>query len=114
MLGIKMLNLLGYTVLIASDGDEAISVILKHDATIDIILMDQSMPNKDGITATHEIRQLEADGKLLRKHIIIAVTAVVNSESRASFSRAGADDFLSKPLSLGTLEQTLAMFLRAE
>lgn len=113
-LGLKMLTSLGYTVLLASDGDEAITVLLSHDLNIDMILMDQSMPNKDGVTATHEIRQLEAEGKLRRKHAIIAVTAVVNSESRAAFGRAGADDFLSKPLSLGMLEQTLATFLRVE
>jgi CheY-like chemotaxis protein len=114
MLGIKMLTLLGYTVLVASDGDDAITLFLKHDITIDVILMDQSMPNKDGVAATREIRQLESEGKLLRKHIIIAVTAVVNSESRASFDLAGADDFLSKPLSLRRLEQTLARFLSSE
>lgn len=109
-----MLTSLGYTVLLASDGDEAIAVLHSHDLNIDMILMDQSMPNKDGITATREIRQLEADGKLRRKHVIIALTAVVNSESRAAFGRAGADEFLSKPLSLGMLEQTLATFLRVE
>jgi CheY-like chemotaxis protein len=110
----KMLTSLGYLVRLAADGNEAISLILKHDLEIDMILMDQSMPNKDGITATREIRQLEAKGKLLRKHIIIAVTAVVDSESRANFNSAGANEFLSKPLSMGRLEQTLAMFLRVE
>lgn len=109
-----MLTSLGYSVLVAADGNEAISLLVAHDVEIDMILMDQSMPNKDGITATREIRQLEAEGKLLRKHAIIAVTAVVDSESRANFNSAGADDFLSKPLSLGRLEQTLATFLRVE
>lgn len=113
-LGTKMLTSLGYSVLVAADGNEAIDIILLHDRAIDMILMDQSMPNKDGVTATREIRQMEAEGKLTRKHAIIAVTAVVDSESRASFKSAGADDFLSKPLSLGMLEQTLATFLRVE
>lgn len=113
-LGNKMLTSLGYTVLLANDGDEAISKTLQHDVVIDMILMDQSMPIKDGITATREIRALETSGKLLRRHPIVAVTAVVDTESRAQFKDAGADDFLAKPLSLGKLEQTLATFLRVE
>ncbi|TVY36171.1 Sensor histidine kinase [Lachnellula subtilissima] len=113
-LGVKMLTSLGFTVIVASDGEEAIAHLLTHDDDIDVILMDQSMPKKDGVTATLEIRQLEAEGKLLRKHAIIAVTAVVNDESRASFSHAGADDFLSKPLSLKRLEQALAIFQHPE
>lgn len=110
-----MLTSLGYSVLLAADGNEAISLLLLlHDVTIDMILMDQSMPNKDGVTATREIRLLESEGKLLRKHAIIAVTAVVDSESIANFNDAGADAFLSKPLSLSKLEQTLATFLGVE
>jgi CheY-like chemotaxis protein len=42
------------------------------------------MPKKDGITATAEIRALEHSGRLQRKHIIVALTAVVNTESRGS------------------------------
>jgi CheY-like chemotaxis protein len=109
-----MLTSLGYLIIVAADGNEAISLLLKHDIAIDKILMGQSMPNKDGVTATREIRELEAEGKLLRKYAIIAVTAVVDSESRASFNSAGADEFLTKPLSMSRLEQTLATFLRVE
>lgn len=109
-----MLTSLGYSVLVASDGDEAISILLAHDMSIDMVLMDQSMPNKDGVTATREIRQLEVEGKLLRTHTIIAVTAVVDSESMASFRSAGADEFLSKPLSMSRLEHTLVTFLRVD
>jgi CheY-like chemotaxis protein len=69
------------------------------------------MPKKDGITATAEIRALEASGKLQRKHIIVALTAVVNTESRAKFKEAGADDFLAKPLSLTGLKDALAVHL---
>lgn len=107
-----MLASLGYQVQVAEDGQEAIDQLLKNDASIDAILMDQSMPRKDGITATREIRELEAAGRLTRKgRPIIAVTAVVNSEAQAKFREAGADDFLAKPLSLSRLEQTLATYL---
>ena len=112
-LGKKMLSALGYTVLIAADGNEAISNAIKHDTEIDVILMDQSMPNKDGITATRELRVMERSGRLLRKHVIIACTAVVDSASRVNFLEAGADDFLSKPPALSKMDQALAAYVRA-
>ena len=106
-----MLAVLKYQVLLAHDGEEAIAQIMKHDATIDAILMDQSMPNMDGITATKEIRAMEAARTLSRRRPIIAVTAVVSIQAQALFRAAGADDFLTKPLSLSKLEQTLAAHL---
>ncbi|KAG9682032.1 PAS/PAC sensor hybrid histidine kinase, partial [Aureobasidium melanogenum] len=107
----KMLVSLKHKVIIAPDGEAAVSQVLTHDTAIDIIFMDQSMPKKDGITATKEIRALEQEGKLQRKHLIIALTAVVNTESRAKFKEAGADDFLAKPLSLTGLKDALAVHL---
>jgi CheY-like chemotaxis protein len=106
-----MLLKLGYKVLTADDGCEAIIQITKHNETIDAILMDQSMPNMDGITSTRNIRALEAAGKLSKRTPIIAVTAVVSSESQHAFQDAGADDFLSKPLALGKLKDTLVLYL---
>jgi len=63
-------------------------------------LMDQSMPRKDGVTATREIRELEAAGKI-RRRPIIAVTAVVNSESQHYFRKAGADAFFGEATEFG-------------
>ncbi|MCJ1244656.1 hypothetical protein MMC30_001855 [Trapelia coarctata] len=110
-LGEKMLTSLGYQVIAAFDGQEAIEQVVKHDMTIDAILMDQSMPTKDGVTATKEIREMEEAGKLSRRRPIIALTAVVSAQAQATFKAAGADDFLAKPLSLDKLEQTLGAYL---
>ena len=87
---------------------------MKHDNNVDAILMDQSMPQKDGVTATREIRAMEAVGTLSRRRPIIALTAVVGAQAQALFKSAGADDFLTKPLSLSKLEQTLAAHLPAK
>lgn len=108
-----MLSALRYQVLTADDGVDAIEQITNHDDTIDAILMDQSMPRKDGVTATKEIRAMEARGTLSRRRVIIALTAVVSAEAQALFKAAGADDFLTKPLSLDQLRQTLAIHLTA-
>lgn len=109
-----MLQSLGYEVIIAEDGVFAIEQIMKHDADIDAILMDQSMPRKDGVTATREIRAMESEGILTRTRPIVAVSAVVSVEAQTLFKLAGANDFLAKPLSLGRLELALATHLHVE
>jgi CheY-like chemotaxis protein len=105
-----MLTMLKYDVLLAEDGQEAIDIVKEHADTIDAILMDQSMPRKDGITATREIRALEVAGILRNRQTIIAVTAAAGPEAQAQFLDAGTDVFLPKPLSLAKLEQTLSQF----
>ncbi|KAI4266159.1 MAG: hypothetical protein L6R38_008916 [Xanthoria sp. 2 TBL-2021] len=109
-LGRKMLSALHYDVISAEDGVEGIEKLFEHDAEIDIILMDQSMPRKDGVATTQEIRELEASSQLSRRRPIIAVTAAVNARAQVHFKEAGADDFLAKPLSMAQLEETLAKY----
>ncbi|EXJ89862.1 hypothetical protein A1O3_02929 [Capronia epimyces CBS 606.96] len=109
-LGVKMLKTLGYNVIVADDGQEAIEKIIEMDQDIDLVLMDQSMPHKDGITATKEIREMELQGRLSRKRPIIMVTAVVGPDAQALCMSAGADAFLPKPLALSKLEHTLKAF----
>jgi CheY-like chemotaxis protein len=106
-----MLLKLGYEVIAANDGCEALVQLTENDGKIDAILMDQSMPRKDGVTTTSEIRAMEAAGKLSRRTPILAVTAVVNTEAQGAFQHAGADDFLAKPLSLERLKDTLAIYV---
>lgn len=106
-----MLASLGYDVLTADDGQAGIDEILEHDATVDAIIMDESMPRKSGTIATKEIREMEASGVLSRRRPIIAVTAVVNPAAQSNFLAVGADDFLAKPLSLAKLRDTLATHL---
>ncbi len=109
-----MLEFLGHKVLTAENGEDAIEQITRYDDVVDLVLMDQSMPKKDGVTATKEIRAMEAAGILTRRHPILAVTAVVSAKSQAMFKAAGSDNFLPKPLSMGKLERALAEYLPTE
>lgn len=112
-----MLASLNYTTILAVDGVEALEKIRAHDHEIDVVLMDQSMPRKDGISATREIRELEREGVLIggqrngERRVIIAVTAVVSAEAEKAFEVAGADGFLAKPLSMKKLEETLEKYV---
>ncbi|KAK5025649.1 hypothetical protein LTS07_007853 [Exophiala sideris] len=110
-LGVKMLQTLGYNVMTADDGQEAVEKLVEHDSKIDLILMDQSMPRKDGVTALKEIREMEQSGELSRARPLIMVTAVVGRDAASLCISSGADAFLPKPLSLSKLESTLNRFL---
>ena len=110
-LGEKMLASLNYEVVIASDGAAAIDLLLSQKLNFEVILMDQSMPRMDGVAATKKIRALEKEGKLKGRTPIIALTAVVNSDARHDFRKAGAEDFLAKPLGLDKLRDTLRRYI---
>ena len=68
-----------------------------RNAKPDIVLMDVSMPIKDGLTATAEIRVLETAHKL-NKCPIIALTANAMPEDRARCFDTGMNDFITKPV----------------
>jgi len=88
----------------ASDGVEAIA--LSEQFEHDVILMDCNMPRLDGYQATQRIRARE--GEEGSRVPIIAVTAGVLAEEHERTSRAGMDDFLSKPIIASDLSRMLA------
>ncbi len=106
-----MLRKLGYGILTAADGREAVDALaaaMRNHVTgtpqpIGAILMDLNMPDVDGLQAT---RQIQATwGKLAPP--IIAVTAAASDEDRNRCLDAGMDDYLTKPLQVAALAQAL-------
>lgn len=83
----------GFTVLIASAGDEALRLVA--ESLPQLVLMDLSIPIVDGWECT---RRLKADE--LTRHIpIIALTAHAMRGDEERALRAGCDGYLSKPIS---------------
>ncbi|HXJ50381.1 MAG TPA: response regulator, partial [Burkholderiales bacterium] len=83
----------GMEMVSANNGREAIRLV-KEQPGIDIVLMDIMMPEMDGITTMQEIRKLPEKKDLP----IIAVTAKAMKGDREKCIRAGAWDYLSKPV----------------
>ena len=90
-------------ILWAKDGQEAVEMFKAND--IDLVLMDLQLPIMDGYTATREIKKIDS------KVPIIAQTAHVMSGEREKCLEAGCDDYLSKPIRLQILIDTLSKYL---
>jgi CheY-like chemotaxis protein len=87
----------GYTVLIAEDGSSGIHTA--RASLPDLILMDVSLPDVDGLDLT---RQLKVDARTAHIPIII-ITAHAMVGDRQQSLAAGADDYHMKPVELATL-----------
>jgi CheY-like chemotaxis protein len=99
-----MLEKLGCTVLVVSDGAAALDAAKSNE--YDLVLMDVYMPGTDGLEATRCIRDYEVEhgGHLA----VIAMTASALESDRDLCLKAGMDDFLSKPVKPSELAKLLA------
>ncbi|MCK4874710.1 MAG: response regulator, partial [Sulfurimonas sp.] len=103
-----LLNKLGLEFVNADDGLEAIDAFKKE--TFSLILMDENMPNMNGIEATKHIREIETEEKLSRTPII-AVSASAFKEDKERFLSVGMDDYVAKPIDHKELERVLRKYL---
>jgi CheY-like chemotaxis protein len=95
---------LGYTSDIAKSGPEALD---KFSAGhYDLVIMDVQMQGMDGLEATRRIRAFEKD-KNLKPTPILATTGNATEDDKLFCTRAGMDDYLSKPFELEDLEKKL-------
>ena len=88
----------GLTVEIGRNGVEAIER-LNEIPDIDLVLMDVMMPEMDGLEA---MRRIRADGRF-KKLPIIAITAKAMKDDQEQCRRAGANDYIAKPIDVDKL-----------
>ena len=98
----KVLQRLGYDVIEAADGHEALRAVGEH--AFDAILMDCQMPGMTGYEVSEEIRRREGT----RHNRIVAVTAHALGDERERCLAAGMDDYLAKPFLPEQLAEVLA------
>ena len=96
-----MLKRLGYEFDICNNGEEAINTLL--NSSYSLVLMDCQMPILDGFEATRNIRKQTPISDIP----IIALTAGATDKEKQQCYDAGMNDFLSKPIKLGLLKDTL-------
>ncbi len=98
---------LGYIVLEASNGQEAVDIAGREHP--DLILMDLDLPILDGITATQRIRQQTQ----LEKVPIVAITAYPMSYTHVKAFAKGCDEYMPKPIDMTELERLVTRYLPA-
>ena len=94
----------GYEVVVAHDGIEAIEKAEANSPTV--IIMDIQMPAMDGLEATNRLR---TNSRFVNTPII-ALTALAMPGDRERCLRAGASEYMSKPVSLKALKQVIESF----
>ncbi|MFZ4603670.1 MAG: ATP-binding protein [Caulobacterales bacterium] len=100
----------GAKIVMAANGREAVD--LWRDGGFDMILMDVEMPEMNGLSATAEIRSLEAALGLLRTPIA-ALTANVMTHQIARYSDSGFDAHIAKPIDPRRLFEAIAALTAA-
>jgi PAS domain S-box-containing protein len=88
----------------ARDGLQAVELFRNHKS-IKMVLMDIRMPNMNGIEAAREIRRINTETPL------IALTAYAFTNDREKSLEAGCNEYLSKPVKLDTLIETLNKYI---
>jgi CheY-like chemotaxis protein len=98
-----MLEKLGHTVMVVSDGQQALAALDKE--TFDLVFMDIQMPGMDGLEVTKNLREKESTtGHHLR---VVAMTAHAMNGDRERCLEAGMDGYLAKPIDVKELIQSI-------
>lgn len=94
----------GFTVFTALNAEDALSITEKERP--DLVLLDIKMKGMDGLAALKHIRELDQNTK------IIMVTALDDQDKMREAYKLGACDYITKPLILDYLEQTVSKNLK--
>lgn len=98
------LELLGYKVTLASDGEQGLEFFKTRQ--FDLCILDVMMPRKDGFTLAAEIRSISTQSP------VIFLTALDQSENRINGFKAGCDDYIIKPFSSEELALRIEAILK--
>lgn len=85
-----------YDILIAGSGERGIELLKGND--VDLILLDIRLPGMDGVETLKKIREIRKDGT------IIMMTAYEDVKTVITSMKAGASDYLVKPLDIDELD----------
>ena len=103
--GVKILQKLGYSVLRARDGQEALEVFESNKNTVDLVILDMRMPYNGG-RAFDQLKQIKSDVKVL-----IASGYTEDQQIREMFKQ-GCIGFIQKPFSVNLLSDKIMKALK--
>lgn len=97
----RMLKRLGYSVLLAADGHQALAVYDEHRDSIAGVILDLVMPVMDGVEVLEKLRRLDPDAK------VIMTSGYHEKELAARLAGRGIAGFLQKPYVMSDLGKVL-------
>ena len=101
-LGREMLEELGFEVLTAADGRDALEMFRERHAEIRFVLMDLTMPHMDGEEAYREFRRIDPQVR------VVICSGYNQQEVSQKFVGKGLAGFLKKPYQLSELKEAIA------
>lgn len=90
----RLLEGLGYSVTVASDGIEVINIYREHQDEIDLIILDLVMPVMRGDETFHKLQQINPECK------VILMSGIIKEEELQELFDAGALGFINKPFNV--------------
>jgi signal transduction histidine kinase/CheY-like chemotaxis protein len=104
----RMLHKIGFTTVLAADGQEAVEIFRADLSRFVLVLLDLTMPRMDGEEVFTELRRLNSD-------ICVVLMSGFNAqEVLVRFSGRGLDSFLQKPFTLDALREVMRTVLGRE
>jgi two-component system, cell cycle sensor histidine kinase and response regulator CckA len=100
-LGVQLLEMHGYSVLAAENGEEALAIYQKEKERIDLVILDLIMPGMGGRRCLEELLRLNP-----QVHVLIASGYSMNGPTRAVIE-AGAKGFIRKPYDIRKMLQVV-------
>ena len=97
----KILSRYGVNVLLADNGETSVELFIKDRDSINLILLDMTMPKMDGVMTLHAIRKISSDIP------VILISGFTEQETAAKFEGLSFAAFLQKPFSQSELIQKI-------
>ena len=102
-----MLNRMGYSVIQAESGFEALDQFKDRDGEIALIVLDLIMPNMDGVSCFYNLKKIDKDVKVL------VSSASMDNSSIEDMEKDGICGFIKKPYLYSELEEAVANILQS-
>jgi len=102
-----VLRAAGYETLEATTGGRAVELAIEHEP--DLVLMDVQLPDLDGVEALGRLRADERTASIP----VLALTAQAMLGDRERFLAAGFDGYVSKPVDIVALVDTVNVVLKS-
>ena len=104
---IEALQKLGYSVLLAENGEDAVTIYRENPNEIDLVILDMVMPKLGGHSTFYQLKEIDPNVKVLLS------SGFVSAASVNDLLENGAADFLTKPYRLPVLVEKIRCILDA-